>query len=241
MKNHKLKIKERHLTEGENSEPSVESQLARPRPSTLPPQPPRHPAVWRFACLILNLALLPSAFGQGAQGALIKQRAKELVNQNNVRQSVPPPAPPAPRSAVPATPGNPAAATPAVLQMQNISKIKADLAALKPGSPVTLAQKQQLIKDLAVAARSTKPSLPTVTKFVDTLAAALNENILGEPEQERLAQNLHSVFNSKPLPASQFDKIIADAQAILQVGGVKRSVAVSIASDLKAVGTEVRR
>ena len=128
-----------------------------------------------------------------------------------------------------------------MLQAQNIAKIKTDLAAVKPGAPVTAEQKQQFIKDLAVAARTTKPSLPTVTKFVDTLAAALGENILGEPEQERLAQNLNSVFNSKPLPASQFDAIIADVQAILQVGGVKRLAAASIAGNLKAVGVEVRR
>lgn len=203
--------------------------------------PSRLRVVWALAFLILNFALLPSVFGQGAQGAQIKQRAKELVNQNNVRQGVPPPAAPAPRTTAPATPGNPATANPAVLQAQNIAKIKTDLAGLKPGSPVTLAQKQQLIKDLAVAARSTKPSLPSVTKFVDTLAAALGENILGEPEQDRLAQNLNSVFNSKPLPASQFDAIIADVQAILQVGGVKRPVAASLAGQLKAVGLEVRR
>lgn len=204
-------------------------------------QPPRRWAGWYFAFFILNVALLPPAYGQGAQGAQIKQRAKELVNQNNVRQGVPPPAPPTPRPATPAAPGTPAATNPAVLQAQNISKIKADLALLKPGSSVTPEQKQQLIKDLAVAARSTKPSLPTVTKFVDTLAAALGENMLGDPEQERLAQNLNSVFNSKPLPASQFDAIIADVQAILQVGGVKRPVAASIAGNLKAVGAEVRR
>ncbi|GEM_PF-628768 len=223
MKNHKLKIKKRR----------PESKAEWPRDES---QPPRRAAVWYFAFLILNFALLPPAFGQGAQGAQIKQRAKELVNQNNVRQGVPPPAAPTPPPTAPGTPGNPA-----VLQAQNISKIKTDLAALKPGSPVTPEQKQQFIKDLAVAARSTKPSLPSVTKFVNTLAAALGENNLAAPEQERLAQNLNSVFNSKPLPAAQFEKIIADVQAILQVGGVKRSVAASIAGDLKAVGAEVRR
>lgn len=201
----------------------------------------RPSALWYFAFLILNFAFFSTAYGQGAQGAQIKQRAKELVNQNNVRQGVPPPAPPAPRPAAPTSPGTAAAPNPAVLQAQNIAKIKTDLAALKPGSTVTVVQKQQFIKDLAVAARTSKPSLPTVTKFVDTLAAALGENILGEPEQERLAQNLNSVFNSKPLPAAQFDAIIADVQAILQVGGVKRPAAANIAGNLKAVGAEVRR
>lgn len=228
MKNHKLRIKKRR------SESKAEGPRAADRP-------PRRAAVWHFAFLVLNFALLPPAFGQGAQGAQIKQRAKELVNQNNVRQGVPPPATPAPRTAAPVTPGNPASPSPAVLQAQNISKIKADLAGFKPGSPVTSEQKHQLIKDLAIAARSTKPSLPSVTRFVDTLAVALGENSLAAPEQERLAQNLNSVFNSKALPASQFDAIIADVQAILQVGGVKRSMAASIAGDLKAVGAEVRR
>jgi hypothetical protein len=201
----------------------------------------RRSTLWYFAFLILNFAFFSTGYGQGAQGVQIKQRAKELVNQNNVRQGVPPPAPAAHRPAAPANPGTPAAPNPAVLQAQNISKIKTDLAALKPGSPVTAEQKQQFIKDLAVAARTTKPSLPTVTKFVDTLAAALGENTLSEREQERLAQNLNSVFNSKPLPAAQFDTLIADVQAILQVGGVKRPAAASIAGNLKTVGAEVRR
>ena len=196
------------------------------------------PNMKAFLVAIFAVTLLSTpAFGQGAQGAQIKQRAKELVNQNNVRQGIPPPAPPPAAT----TPGNPAAPNPAASQAQNISKIKGDLEKLKPGSPVTPEQKQQIIKDLAVAARSTKPSLPSVTKLVDALAAALGENSLGAQEQERLAQNLNSVFNSKPLPAAQFDAIIADVQAILQVGGVKRSAAASIAADLKAVGAEVRR
>ena len=194
-----------------------------------------------FAALFAVGWFVTPACGQGAQGAQIKQRAKELVNQNNVRQGVPPPAPPPPRPSAPNASGNPAPPNPAMLPAQNISKIKADLATFKPGSSVTPAQKQQLIKDLAVAARTTKPSLPSVTKLVDALSAALGENNLGEAEQERLAQNLNSVFNSKPLPASQFDAIIADVQAILQVGGIKRSAAASIAGDLKAVGAEVRR
>jgi hypothetical protein len=229
MKKHRSRIK---------SEQSARRRGWELKRSTLDIRPSN---LWPFAFLILNFAFFSTAYGQGAQGAQIKQRAKELVNQNNVRQGVPPPAAPAPRPASTATPGTAAAPNPAVLQAQNISKIESDLAALKPGSLATVEQKQQFIKDLAVAARTTKPSLPTVTKFVDTLTAALGENSLGEPEQKRLAQNLNAVFNSKPLPAAQFDAIIADVQAILQVGGVKQPAAANIAANLKAVGVEVRR
>jgi hypothetical protein len=182
--------------------------------------------------------LAPQAFGQGS-AVMIKNRAKEVVNQNNVRQGVPSPAQTAPPPAP--TPTQPASPSPAVPQAQSLAKIKTDLAGFKTGSIATADQKQQFIKDLAAAARSTKPSLPTVTKFVDGLTAGLSEATLTPEQQGRLAQNIEAVLNSKPLPASQFDAIIADVQAILQVGSVKRTVATSIAGDLKAVGVEVRR
>ena len=132
-------------------------------------------------------------------------------------------------------------APPAVIPAQSIAKIKADILGFKMGSAATAEQKQQFIKDLAMAARSTKPSLPTVTKFVDSLTTGLSEVLLTADQQGRLAQNIESVLNSKPLPATQFDAIIADVQAIMQVGSLKRTSAATIANDLKAVGAEVRR
>lgn len=186
------------------------------------------------------------ALGQGAQADQIKRRAKELSNQNNVRQGVTPPSQaPAKQPAVPAT--APAAAkaapqTPATIQQQNLARLFTDFASIKPGKSVTDEQKQKLIKDLAVAVRgATKPSLPAVTKFVNGLTGALLEKELGAAEQSRLAQNVEAVLNSERLPSAQFDAIIADVQAILQVGGTKRNVAVNVANDLKAVGAEVRR
>jgi len=191
------------------------------------------------AITIVSGLLAVHGYGQGS-AVMIKNRAKETVNQNNVRQGVPPPSQPAPR---PASPNqvNPAAPTPAVSPSQSIAKIKTDLVGFKTGSPVTAEQKQQFIKDLAIAARSTKPSLPTVTKFAGSLTAGLSEVSLTTEQQGRLAQNIEAVLNSKPLPATQFDAIIADVQAIMQVGSLKRTSAATIANDLKAVGAEVRR
>lgn len=192
-------------------------------------------------CLVIAVLvglLAQPLFGQGS-AVMIKNRAKEVVNQNNVRQGVPPPSqttPPPP----PPVPVNPST-TPVVSQAQSIAKIKTDLAGFKTGSIATAEQKQQFIKDLAVAARAAKPSLPTVTKFVDGLIAGLSEATLTAEQQARLAQDIDAVLNSKPLPASQFEAIIADVQAIMQVGSVKRTAATAIANDLKAIGTEVRR
>jgi len=186
------------------------------------------------------------AFGQGAQADQIKRRAKELSNQNNVRQGAPAPVPPATRP-VAGTPGSPAAANPVTpapvaTAQQGIAKIQVDLTVIKPGVPATPEQKTQFIKDIAVAVRgSTKPSLPTVTKFVNELTAALVEKGVGANEQARLAQNIEAVLNSGSMPVIQFDAVIADVQAILQVGDVKRTAAAAVANDLRAVGQEVRR
>ena len=182
------------------------------------------------------------AFGQGAQADQIKRRAQELSNQNNVRQGVPAPSQPA--AAVPGTPpaAKPATPAPVANAQQGIAKLQADIAGIKAGSPVAPEQKTQFIKDIAVAVRgATKPSLPTVAKFVNELTAALAEKALGTAEQARLAQDIEAVLNSAAMPVIQFDAIIADAQAILQVGDVKRAAAAAIANDLKAVGQEVRR
>lgn len=189
------------------------------------------------ASLILGL-LAPAAFGQGAQADMVKRRAKEVSNQNNVRQGVPPPAQTQPPTAVPA---RPPAGSNVVTQAQSLAKLKTDLAGFKLGTVATAEQKQQFTVDLARAARGTKPTLATVKKFVDSLTAALATATLAPEQQDRLAQNLDGVFNAKSFSATQFTQTIADVQAILEVGAVKRATAVSVAADLKAVGTEVRR
>lgn len=185
--------------------------------------------------LFLGL-LAPAAFGQYGQAI---KRAKETANQNNVRQGVPSPAQTAPRpvAPAPAKPGTNQVATAA----QSLAKLKADLASFKPGAEVTAEQKQQLTIDLAQTARGTKPSLPTVKKFVDSLTAVLPAATLTPEQQARLAQNIEGVCNARGTAAAQFDKIIEDTQAILQVGSVGRFTAIGVANDLKAIGAEVRR
>jgi hypothetical protein len=203
-------------------------------------------------------------FGQGAQADQIKRRAKDLSNQNNVRQGATPPsqAPAQPAPLKPTTPG------PVTTAQQGIAKIQVGLLILKAASPVTADQKTQFIKDIAVAVRgATKPSLPTVAKFVNDLTTALADVTFESAEKThtitvkaptqpdlkmtveenkkdltvRLAQNIEAVLNSAAMPVTQFDAIITDAQAILQVGGAKRATAVVVANDLRAIGQEVRR
>lgn len=185
--------------------------------------------------LLLGL-FVQSSFGQGAQADMVKRRAKETAEQNNVRQGAPSPAQNQPRPVAP-TPAAPAAVT----QAQSLAALKTDLGLFKTGSVATAEQKQQFTIHLAQAARGRKPNLATVKRFVDSLTAALPTASLNAEQQARLAQNLDAVFNAKAYTTTNFDKLISDTQAILEVGSVKRATAVSIAADLKAVGLEIRK
>lgn len=182
---------------------------------------------------VVVASLVPAAWAQYGQAL---QRAKETANQNNVRQGVPPPAAPQPTAPAPGTP--PANGfTPA----QSLAALQGDLTGFKTGAAVSDAQKQQFTINLAKAARGTKPSLATVKKFVDSLTTALGTGTLTAEHRARLAGNLDAVLNSRGLSATVFDKTIADTQAILEVGTVKRNTAISVAADLKAIGAEIRR
>ena len=190
-----------------------------------------------IAVALLITLIAPAGFSQGAQADMVKRRAKETVNQSNVRQGVPPSAQTQP--VVPPAVGTAPANT--VPQAQTLAALKSDLTGFKTGTAVTEAQKQQFTINLAKAARGNKPSLGTVKKFVDSLSSALGSASLTDEHRARLAGDIDTVMNSRGLSTSAFDKIIEDTQAILQVGSVPRPTAISVAADLKAVGAEVRR
>jgi hypothetical protein len=185
-----------------------------------------------FVLLSLAIFLPASTFAAGSE-AIIKQRAKELRDQNNVRQGVPPPAP-APQ------PAKPNAAQPTALTP--MAKLQADLAAIKPNSQVTAEQKQQLNRDLlALALGPKKPSPGATSKLAGDMAAALAQKALSEGTRSRLLQDLNGVFNPANIPASQMQDIVSDVQAVFQASGVARKDAVTIADDVKAIAAELQK
>ena len=110
---------------------------------------------------ILTALLAPQGFGQGAAAI---RHAREVVNQNNVRQGVPSPAQKPPAGSAPQSN--------ATTQAQSQVALQRDFAGFKPGTLATAAQKQQLTIDLAKAVRGNKPSLAAVKKFVESLTSA---------------------------------------------------------------------
>ncbi len=167
---------------------------------------------------------------------IIKERAKELRNQNNVRQGVGAPTPAGTQTtsgAVTATP---------VPNQQNMTAVQNDLAAIQTGTQISLAQKQKLARELIAAAQTGgKPSEATALKLAGDLLAACAEKALPAASRTRLIAEMDSILNPGKYPQAKLDAIFADVQAIFQANGLKRADATTIADDLKIVSAEVQR
>ena len=168
--------------------------------------------------------------------AVIMQRTRELRNQNNVQQGVAAPAQPA-QSATPS-----ASSAPSPLLQQSLAKVRADLAAFKPNSPVTVQQKQQLKNDLLASAQgASKPSVATISVLADSLAAAFTQTAFPDKDRDRLVSRLAAVLNPANIQSAQMEAIYADVQAIFQANSMARKDSVKIVDQVKAVGVETRK
>ena len=174
-----------------------------------------------------------NAFAQA--DVIIKKRALEIRDQNNVRQGVTPPSQPAQPVTSPAT-----SASPTPIQ-QSVAKLRTDLSAIKANSKVTAEQKQQIARDLiAVAHGASKPSMATAANLADGLSAAFAEKPLADKECGRLLSDLAAVLNPARIQATQMQAIDADIQAIFQANDMPRKDAVKIVEQVKAVGAETK-
>jgi hypothetical protein len=186
-----------------------------------------------FVLLGAAMLLASNAFAQA--DVIIKKRAQEIRDQNNVRQGVTPPSQPAPPAAAPAT-----SASPTPVQ-QSVAKLRADLTAVKVQAKVTPEQKEQITQDLiALAHGANKPSQPTAANLADGLSTAFAERPLADKEFSRLLSNLAAVLNPAKIQSAQMQAIHADIQAIFQANGMPRKDAVKIVDEVKAVGAETK-
>jgi hypothetical protein len=198
----------------------------------------------RFVAGVGISVLLAGSAIAGPEG-IIKQRAKDVRDQNNARQSVPPSQPPPPQQPAPAparAPAQPAVRAVPGMPQQGIAKIQADLAGMRGKAQIAPEQTQQLARDLSAAAQgATRPSSSAVAKFANDLTAALAGKNLPATAESRLAQNIHAVLNSAAIPASQMQAIVEDVQSVLQKNGVARAEATAATHSLKVIAAEVRK
>jgi hypothetical protein len=188
---------------------------------------------------LLGAAMLMAVNVFAQADIIIKQRAKEIRDQNNVRQGINP----ATQPAQPSQPGTPTASTaPTPLLKQNLAKLQADLAAIQANSSVTAVQKQQLTKDLLACAQgASKPSEGTISPLADSLAAAFAQKPLSDTDRGRLVSRLAAVLNPANIQSAQMQAIYADIQAIFQANGMARKDAVKIVDQVKAIAAETQR
>jgi hypothetical protein len=188
---------------------------------------------------LISAAMLVAGSVFAGPDVIIKQRAKEIRDQNNVRQGVTPPG----QATPPSQPSAPSASSaPSPLLQQNLAKVRADLAAFKPNSPVTPQQKLQLKNDLLASAQGAgKPSSATISALADSLSAAFTQSAFPDKDRDRLVSRLAAVLNPANIQSAQMEAIYADVQAIFQANGLARKDAVKIVDQVRAVGAETRK
>ena len=166
---------------------------------------------------------------------IIRERAKELSNQNNVRQGVGSPIQPTTRPGMsPAAPAGPTI-SPALQRFNvEISTIHAD-------ASVTAEQKQKLAQDLLASPQGGRFSLAAAAKLANDLSAAFIEKPLSPASRARFVQELDAVFNPGKYPQAKVEGILKDIQAIFQDNGLARVKAVAIAEDVRAISAEIQR
>lgn len=188
----------------------------------------------RFAFALLALASGLATIAYADPAVIIRERAKELRDQNNVRQGIAAPTQPNQPAAVPASPAVPAIS--AGLQRFNtrVAEIHAD-------AMVSAEQKQGLAQDLVAGAQGPRPSLLSAMKLATDITAAFAEKPLSPAGRSRLVRDLDAVLNPGKYPMAKPDGIIRDVQAIFQENGLARAKAVVIADDVKKLADEIQK
>jgi hypothetical protein len=197
----------------------------------------------RLLFLISAVCALTALNSPAASEQIIKQRAKDLRDQNNANQGVTPAARnSASGQATPAPAAVPVTKVTLTPQQQRMVRLHTSLLAIKPGSTPTSAQKEQLARDLmAAVSGADKPSTKNVARLSDELCSVLSKKLLARPTQSRLLQNLNGVLNPGAPSAPQPQGAIADVQALFESNGIAKKDAEAVAAALKAVAAETQK
>ena len=183
---------------------------------------------------VFTTAGLITTFAYADPAVIIRERAKELSNQNNVRQGVAAPTQPTQPTANANAPVGPTL-SPALLRFNTeINTIRAD-------SQLTAEQKHKLAQDIVLGAQGPKPSLVSASKLATDVAAAFAEKPLSATSRARFVQELDAVLNPGKYPLAKLDGILRDIQAIFQENGLTRMKALAIADDVKAIAAEIQK
>jgi hypothetical protein len=188
----------------------------------------------RTTLAVLGATVLISTLAFADPAVIIRERAKELRDQNNVRQGV----------EAPTQPNQPAAnanAPAAPMLSQGLLRFNTEINSIRADSTVAPEQKQKLAQALVAGAQGPRPSLATASKLAEDVSAAFAEKPLSATSRARFVQELDAVLNPGKYPQAKLEGILKDIQAIFQENGLARQKAVAIADDVRAMATEIQK
>lgn len=192
----------------------------------------------KFIALTCALFMATAVFAQVNYGAAIRQ-AHTAVNQTeSASQGSTQPMQPQPQqpASVPPAQGSQPMDPVLAATLHNIANLSADFDQLTANTPPAPA----FTNDLATAANEAKASPTTVAKLAGDLQTILGGNEKLRPQHQKLAQNIHAVFNSSHLSATQQQAMATEVQKILLDAGVPAEQAAALDADIKAVEDETK-
>lgn len=192
------------------------------------------------AFLTLAFASTPSSMAQPATvkvGGILKERSRELKNQDRTGEEPKTNAPVKPRAVAPAAQPVKVEVAPAAA----IKQIQGSLEAIKAKTTATEEQKQRLLESLYSATQGTKPPQNIVTKLAADLAGGWPKQTLNDAEKTALSKNLAVLMNGAKMQPNDFQQIVRETQVIIQYSGMPAGDAQKIIADLKALASEIRK
>jgi hypothetical protein len=168
---------------------------------------------------------------------MMKQKARDIANQNNVQQGVTPPA----NSSPVAPPAAPAGPPPPTLspELQAFLNLNNSLGAIKPDAAAD--QREKLAAALKATAHGAKPSGGLLDKLSADLTTAMAGKTVSPASRGRMTQDIVAVMNSSALPQAQLADIIADVPALLKKSGSDEKAAAVVGEDLKTIADGQRK
>ena len=170
---------------------------------------------------------------------IAKGQAKRANESNNAEQQRIANAttdPSRPNAAAPAAPADPVREA----TMKNIADLQTDFTAFNnaAGTPVDAAQKAALLNDLSTAALGKKPAAASVQKLAGHLITATSGK--KNPAAQKLARNVHALFNSNHLTAVQQTALLEEVKKNLTAAGAAPGDASNVFDDLTGVIEETK-
>jgi len=196
----------------------------------------------KFLTFLTALAAVTATAGSEH---LVKQRAKDIRDQQNERQGVPAESSKPPPAQSPVTQPGPSpytarpAAAPAV--SSQAAGLSRNLETIQKAESATAGQVQDLTRSLTAAARGTPPpSTASIDKLARDLSEALPGANLSSTRASRLAQQLESALND-PLGAKEMEALATQIHDTLRAAGVGRVDAKVVSNDVKSIIAENQR